>query len=472
MEGKKAPRVVVLDYGAGNVRSLVNALSVSVPGLDFTVESTPEAVRAADVLVFPGVGAFAHAMTFLNDSGCGEALREHIAAGKPYLGVCIGMQVLFDSSTETHAQPSAEPGAVAQPTRGLGIIRGSVTKLDAVVPMRTVPHMGWNTAALAAEVPGEAPAGQGAAFSARDTLAALAGRCVYFVHSFAVRVDDCDPAWVAATTMHGQAPAAGAGAGADAGAGAGDADAGPAPRFVSAVARGTVVASQFHPEKSGAAGLDFIRAFVLAATGARAAGDGDAGSATAAAATAAAAAPAEGLTKRIVACLDVRANDAGDLVVTKGDQYDVRESTEGGGGGGGGGDVRNMGKPVELASRYAAQGADEVTFLNITSFRDCPVSDLPMLGVLQQTSSTVFVPLTVGGGIRDTAQATALEIASVYFRAGADKVSIGSDAVRAAAKLGYVCGEVFFSFSVDFFSFSFFPACVSVCVFCVFVHWS
>ena len=97
------------------------------------------------------------------------------------------------------------------------------------------------------------------------------------------------------------------------------------------------------------------------------------------------------LARRIIACLDVRTNDAGDLVVTKGDQYDVRDE----------GEVRNLGKPVELARRYYEEGADEITFLNITSFRDLPLADQPMLEVLQRTSENVFVPLTIGGGIRD-----------------------------------------------------------------------
>ena len=84
---------------------------------------------------------------------------------------------------------------------------------------------------------------------------------------------------------------------------------------------------------------------------------------------------AHGLAKRVIACLDVRANDAGDLVVTKGDQYDVRDK------GTSANDVRNLGLPVELAGRYFREGADEVTFLNITGFRDFPLGDLPMLEV-------------------------------------------------------------------------------------------
>jgi glutamine amidotransferase/cyclase len=139
--------------------------------------------------------------------------------------------------------------------------------------------------------------------------------------------------------------------------------------------------------------------------------------------------PPDSLSKRVIACLDVRSNDQGDLVVTKGDQYDVRET--------GSGQVRNLGKPVELAERYYKEGADEVTFLNITSFRDCPVQDIPMLQVLQKTSESVFVPLTIGGGIRDIRQpdgtiVKAIDVAGEYFRSGADKVSIGSEAVMIA----------------------------------------
>jgi glutamine amidotransferase/cyclase len=116
--------------------------------------------------------------------------------------------------------------------------------------------------------------------------------------------------------------------------------------------------------------------------------------------------------------------------VTKGDQYDVRETT---------GNVRNLGKPVELAHRYFEEGADEITFLNITSFRDCPLEDTPMLQVLKETSKSVFVPLTIGGGIRDMHQSDntiipAIEVAGEYFRSGADKVSIGSDAVYITEK--------------------------------------
>ncbi|HKI48138.1 MAG TPA: imidazole glycerol phosphate synthase subunit HisF, partial [Desulfobacteria bacterium] len=170
-----------------------------------------------------------------------------------------------------------------------------------------------------------------------------------------------------------------------------------------------VMATQFHPEKSGKHGLRLLKNFLT--------NDGEI------------ALPVKTsshtlLAKRIIACLDVRTNDSGDLVVTKGDQYDVREK----------GDVRNLGKPVDLARRYYEEGADEITFLNITGFRDFPLEDMPMLEVLRQTSENVFVPLTIGGGIRDYTDKdgrtyTALEVAAKYFRSGADKISIGSDAV-------------------------------------------
>ena len=99
--------------------------------------------------------------------------------------------------------------------------------------------------------------------------------------------------------------------------------------------------------------------------------------------------------------------------------------------------MRNLGKPVALCRRYFEEGADEVVFLNITSFRQGVIDDLPMLQVLESSSENVFVPLTVGGGIREYCDASgrewsSLEVAGRYFRAGADKISIGSDVVYAA----------------------------------------
>jgi glutamine amidotransferase/cyclase len=140
--------------------------------------------------------------------------------------------------------------------------------------------------------------------------------------------------------------------------------------------------------------------------------------------------------------MDVRANDAGDLVVTKGDQYDVREKADPAADVAAttGGAVRNLGKPVALAARYYDAGADELCLLNITSFRHSPLHDQPMLAVVRAAAERLFVPLTIGGGIKDTVDPDgtarpALEVASAYFRAGADKVSIGSEAVSAVERL-------------------------------------
>jgi glutamine amidotransferase/cyclase len=270
----------------------------------------------------------------------------------------LGLQALFDHSEEA-------PGV-----KGLGVLPGYVKRFNVSL---SVPHIGWN--GLIARQPSRLFSG-------------LKGsEKFYFVHSYHVVTDNQQV--VLATTDYGYS-------------------------FVSAVQRGNLIATQFHPEKSGPPGLRILKNFLdLRASAAE---FKNAGNQTT-------------LAKRIIACLDVRSNETGDLVVTKGDRYDVREE----------GMVRNLGKPVELARRYYEEGADEITFLNITGFRDFPLNDMPMLEVLRQTSRNVFVPLTIGGGIRDYVDKegknySALEVASEYFRSGADKVSIGSDAVLIAEK--------------------------------------
>jgi glutamine amidotransferase/cyclase len=270
------------------------------------------------------------------------------------------LQALFEGSDES-------PGVA-----GLGLIPGRIRRFDA--SDLSVPHMGWNDARVERSSP---------------LFADYAGEKLYFVHSYRAEPTPENADWRLATTDYGSS-------------------------FLSAVQRGRVAAVQFHPEKSGAAGLRLLRHFLAAdESGTPVAGWSP---------------PADPIqthfAKRIIACLDVRTNDAGDLVVTKGDQYDVREA----------GEVRNLGKPVELAQRYYEEGADEITFLNITAYRDFPLADQPMLEVLRRTSERVFVPLTIGGGIRAFTDASgkhysALDVADEYFRSGADKISIGSDAV-------------------------------------------
>ncbi|GLD93659.1 hypothetical protein PINS_up002264 [Pythium insidiosum] len=371
--------VTLLDYGAGNVRSVKNAIRAA--GHSLKDATCADDIRNARVLVFPGVGNFRQAMEFLNAYKYTAVLKEYIAQNRPFLGICLGMQTLFEGSEEAPELP------------GLGVIKGRVTHFptDAVA----VPHIGWNglkvwkKSALWAHLP------QLQAEADVDTTTK-----VYFVHSFRATRTAQNEDWVLTTTHYGDY------------------------EFISSVQRGNVMATQFHPEKSGTVGIAIIKGF-LENLGSM--GDHDVAFADAASR------PATQLSKRVIACLDVRTNDEGDLVVTKGDQYDVRETNDGGEGG----HVRNMGKPVELCERYYAEGADEVAFLNICSFREQPIEDMPMLQVLEASSERVFVPLTVGGGIREYVDDqkrtfSALDVASRYFRAGADKVSIGSDAVYAA----------------------------------------
>ncbi|KAH7410349.1 hypothetical protein DE146DRAFT_644635 [Phaeosphaeria sp. MPI-PUGE-AT-0046c] len=366
------PTVHLLDYVAGNVRSLANAIEK----VGYTVEwvTSPADVPKAHKLIIPGVGHFGHCLSQLENAGYSDPIREHIRAGKPFMGICVGIQALFESSEE---DPSV---------RGLGVIPARLKKFDDTD--KSVPHIGWNSANTS----------RTGAVTHESLYGLRPDSKYYYVHTYAVPYEEGKlekEGWTVATARYGD------------------------EEFVGAVARDNVFATQFHPEKSGAAGLRVLKAFL---DGKRSQPLQEMPSETA---------TKEGLTRRVIACLDVRTNDQGDLVVTKGDQYDVREKA------GTGNAVRNLGKPVDMAKRYYEQGADEVTFLNITSFRNCPVADTPMLEILRRTSETVFVPLTIGGGIRDTVDTdgtsiSALDIATMYFKSGADKVSIGSDAVTAA----------------------------------------
>ena len=213
----RKPRVVVLDYGFGNIRSAHRALDRA--GADTEVTAGYTAALNADALVVPGVGAFAACMDGLRQVRGDELIARRVASGRPVLGICVGMQVLFAKG--------AEHGAV---TDGCGQFAGTVDRLDAPV----LPHMGWNTVA--------APPGS-------VLFAGLGpGTWFYFVHSYAVR------SWEHA------APAGREGV--------------PAPgrtqpplvtwaehgdRFVAAVEYGPLCGTQFHPEKSGDAGAALLR---------------------------------------------------------------------------------------------------------------------------------------------------------------------------------------------------------------------
>ena len=198
----------IIDYRAGNLTSVRNALAAI--GAEATVTSDPGVVARADSVVFPGVGAAKSAMRSLSDLGLVDAVRE-AAASKPFLGICLGMQILF-SSTE-------EDGGVDL----LGILPGRVRRFPAV-PGCKVPEMGWN------QVCGSDP---------RGVLATMDE--FYFVHSYYVEMN---PHAVGRTEYAGV-------------------------EFASAVRCGDLFATQFHPEKSGAAGLALLRAFLDGAKGGR-----------------------------------------------------------------------------------------------------------------------------------------------------------------------------------------------------------
>ena len=290
------------------------------------------------------------------------------------MGICVGLQALFEGSAEDPTVP------------GLCLIPGTLRRIDNAD--KSVPHIGWNSATTRRDGDGQS-----------NNFYGLRGTSkYYYVHSYAVSYEEGhleQDGWTVAVAQYG------------------------AEKFIGAIGRGNLLATQFHPEKSGAAGLRVLQAFLKGQQWEPLNKEILSNS-------------AQGLTRRIIACLDVRTNDQGDLVVTKGDQYDVREKDNTVTGG----QVRNLGKPVDLARKYYEQGADEITFLNITSFRNCPVADLPMLEILRRTSENVFVPLTLGGGIRDIVDVdgttvSALDVATMYFKSGADKISIGSDAVTA-----------------------------------------
>ncbi len=201
----EAPLIAVVDYGMGNRRSVEKALEHV--GARAVISSDPEVLTGADGLIVPGVGAFPRAMERLRTLGLDELLRERVAAGAPVLGICLGMQVAFDSSTEL--------GGAA----GLGIVPGQVLALEP--GELKLPHIGWTEIEFA---------GRGSRLAAD-----LPPRCAFYhVHSFAPVPESA--ADILASGEYGSP-------------------------FVSAVERGSFYGVQFHPEKSSAAGLRLLANF-------------------------------------------------------------------------------------------------------------------------------------------------------------------------------------------------------------------
>ena len=198
--------IAIVDYGVGNLFSLKSSLAAS--GAETIVTADPEALRTADKIILPGVGAVADAAEKLRKSGLAELLKELAGEGKPLMGICLGMQMLFEKSYEYGEH------------EGLGLIPGSVKPISDVIPESyKIPHIGWNGLILKKSHP---------------LLKYIReGDCVYFVHSYYAA--DCADS-VIATAEYG-------------------------PELTAAVARGNVCGCQFHPEKSGDVGLAILKAF-------------------------------------------------------------------------------------------------------------------------------------------------------------------------------------------------------------------
>ena len=200
--------ITIIDYGMGNLRSVQKGFEKV--GAQAEVTSDPDAVTQASKLVLPGVGAFGAAMHGLHRLGLAEPITQAIRRGVPYLGLCLGLQLLFERSTEEGEHP------------GLGLLKGDVVRFDfpQADRSRKIPHMGWNT--IEFEQPG-------------PLLERIpSGTFFYFVHSYYVR--PADASVVAATTDYGI-------------------------HFTSMIHRENVTATQFHPEKSQAAGLRMLANF-------------------------------------------------------------------------------------------------------------------------------------------------------------------------------------------------------------------
>lgn len=200
------PRVVVLDYGSGNVHSVAQAIAVA--GADVELTNDRDSVLSADGLIVPGVGAFAAVMEQLNAVRGGDLIDQRLAAQKPVLGICVGLQVLFELGVEHGIQ-----------TEGLAQWPGVVEKLEAPI----VPHIGWNTVT-----------------AAKDSVLfdSIADERFYFVHSYAVlnwKLEVMPPFVEPKVTW-----------------------AEYGSKFVAAVENGPLTATQFHPEKSGQAGIRML----------------------------------------------------------------------------------------------------------------------------------------------------------------------------------------------------------------------
>jgi len=206
--------IAVLDFGMGNIHSLLKAVSLYTNQFEFT--SDLDKIRKADKVILPGDGHFDKAMENLNSAGFSEVLKEHVAADKPLLGICIGYQVLFEDSDETSKK--------GQLISGLGFIRGKIRKFEGKPPLTKVPHMGWNKLF---EIKSK---------STKLLKGIQNESFMYFIHSYRpIGVDRMDT--TANCRYYGES-------------------------FPAVVEKGSVFGTQFHPEKSDKLGLQIVKNFI------------------------------------------------------------------------------------------------------------------------------------------------------------------------------------------------------------------
>ena len=364
--------IALLDYGAGNLASVRKALAAA--GAEVFTPSSPGELAGATAIVVPGVGHFQATASL--DGEWRAAVRRAIDADTPLLGICLGMQWLFEGSDEAPDVP------------GLGVFAGRIARLperDEDVSRLKVPHVGWNVARSA---------GLAAAFHGVED-----GSTYYFTHTYAAPVTG-DTAMV---TVYGRP-------------------------FASAARLGRVWGVQFHPEKSGTAGLALLRAFVgflgsgritpeelwrsPDSTSKRRAQAAISESSLSAVPAGNSTRPLMTFAKRLIACLDIR-----DGRVVKGVNFEG---------------LRDAGDPAELAARYDAEGIDELVVLDVTATIE---GRLAMARTISAIASRIFIPLAVCGGIRS------VDDAARVIDAGADKVGVNTAALADPELIARVTGR-------------------------------
>jgi cyclase len=363
-------RVAVVDYGIGNLRSAHRALLHL--GADARLTSSVKDIEACDAVVLPGVGSFGACASALREHGFEAPLKQAITSGVPFLGICIGMQLLFEGSEES-------PGV-----KGLGILDGMVRMLP---PSVKRPQMQWNRVRW--------PVAPSAASLRSVLLGGLeamneGGEFFYFVHSYAPELRE----QTTGVCTYGTT-------------------------FTACLERNNLFATQFHPEKSSRAGLKVLGNFLSYAGMVGKESHGIASEPVVRASQRAGEPQPQGEQSlapsyvRVIPCLDMAAGR-----VVKGVRFE---------------DLKDAGDPAELALRYDTEGADEVTFLDVAASAE---NRDTLVNVVKRTAEQLFVPLTVGGGVRK------LEDAKSLLRAGADKVSVNSAAVANPALLTEMAREL------------------------------